>query len=70
MTKALKTKFYKPYFKEILKKSETRAIIESNQFDFYWSSGLKFEDVIRGKIFKWKGKNVLGSILEKIRSDL
>lgn len=70
MAKALKAKFNKQMFKEILKKTEQRSLVECNKYDSYWSCGFAGTDPKCGDKKAWKGKNLMGSLLEKIRYEL
>lgn len=69
MKRALCVKFNKPVFKDLLKKTEQRDIMECNKFDYYWSCGLSSSDPQIGDKAKWKGQNVMGRLLVAIRSD-
>ena len=45
-------------------------IVEASEFDPFWGSGLNIMDDSHSDITKWRGANVLGQILMKVRERL
>ena len=45
-------------------------LVEANPHDKYWGVGLSMQDDDVWISSKWKGKNVLGKLLEEVRSAL
>ena len=45
-------------------------IVEASEFDPFWGSGLNIMDDSHSDVTKWRGANVLGQILMKVRERL
>ena len=70
MWRALHAKFTIPFFKDILKGAEQRRLVETNKSDFYWSCGLQGKDPAVNSERLWKSQNMLGKMLQDIRSQI
>jgi len=60
---------YVPLFRQALIMSKDSKLIEANQWDFYWGCGLSLEDLLLSKTIEHNGNNIMGSLLERIRSE-
>ncbi len=68
---AVKAKFTQhPELRKKLQETGTRPLAEANPRDKYWSIGTSSDTSKAKDPSKWPGKNVLGKILEEIRTEL
>ena len=51
-----------------LLKTGTRTIAEASAKDYIWGIGISFKDAVNGD--KWRGMNLLGKVLMKVRKKL
>ena len=58
------------HLSNFLKGTISRRLAEANPHDSYWGVGLALQDETIWDSSKWKGKNVLGSLLEDLRDTL
>ena len=59
-----------PLLKHSLLSTDNKTLIEANKYDRYWSCGLSlFDDKIWSQK-EWKGGNILGQLLMKVRERL
>lgn len=59
-----------PEFKEELLQSQSHKLVEAVPGELFWSSGLNKMDTSVTKIKYWPGKNIMGSLLTKLREDI
>lgn len=59
-----------PSFKEALLASGKNTIVEAVNNQFEWGSGLTSEETLHTKKKFWPGENLLGSLLEELRTKL
>jgi ribA/ribD-fused uncharacterized protein len=70
MYKACKAKFHQnPTLMSFLRDTKDTRLIEANPRDSHWSCGLSMKDSDLFKEDAWKGLNLLGDILSKIRDE-
>jgi len=70
MYKAIKAKFDQDSaFKEKLLKTEDKILVEGSPYDKIWGVGLIYDDPKILDKNNWKGLNLLGKILMKIRDE-
>lgn len=70
MYQALKAKFdTNKEFREALLSKEFlgKTFVEASPYDKIWGIGISVEDAFEGK--KWKGNNLLGKVLTKLRDE-
>ena len=53
-----------------LKETEQMMLIDANPFDYYWGIGISLFDNSLWDENKWKGQNMLGKLLMKLRESL
>ena len=53
-----------------LEKTAPAMLVEANRRDWIWGNGLHIDDPANNDPFIWKGTNLLGRILTKVRMDL
>ncbi len=71
MYKGLTAKFSQStYLKHFLLYTEDKTLIEANPNDRYWSCGLGLKNPLVASKEDWRGENVLGNLLMKVRGDL
>ncbi len=71
MYNALKAKYTQStYLKHFLCGTEGSTLIEANQNDQYWSCGLSLKHPGIASKEQWKGENMLGNMLMKVRSEI
>lgn len=71
MRKALSAKFQQnPELHKALLATAGKSLVECNASDDVWGIGLKLDDPRADDCTTWKGKNLLGSCLDQVRSDL
>jgi ribA/ribD-fused uncharacterized protein len=71
MEAALKAKFAQnPELKKRLLDTGNRLIIECNVKDKFWGNGLHLQDTNAAVRSKWSGRNMLGTILVRVRDGL
>ena len=71
MEVAVKTKFVQnPVLRKKLVDTGNKALIACNVHDKYWGVGMKLQDKSVCDKSKWKGQNVLGNILLRVRENL
>ena len=56
-----------PALKEFLLHTKDKQIIEANAYNTYWSCGWPLSSANIWDANSWRGKRVLGNILQKIR---
>lgn len=59
-----------PYFHKLLLKTQDKIIAEANPFDCIWGIGLDTKNPDFLDVNKWKGRNLLGKVIMRVRSDL
>lgn len=70
MFKACLAKFSK-YPEKLLKpKYEGKEFVEANPFDTVWAIGLYPDDPLVNDSRNWRGQNLLGKVLERVRNSL
>lgn len=63
-------KFSDPTFKQILLDTGNKEIVEASPYDTIWGIGMGEGDPDRFDKTKWKGTNLLGEVLMKVRRAL
>ena len=61
-----------PLFREALRSSKSSKLMETNQWDSYWGCGISMETLLNrnnGNNGNYSGDNVMGHLLEQIRSE-
>ncbi len=56
------------HLRKKLLETGTRIIVEASAKDYIWGIGISFKDAVNGD--KWKGLNLLGKVLMKVRKKL
>lgn len=56
--------------KKLLLKTENKLLAEASKKDKKWGIGLGIDDINANDINKWKGENMLGKVLMKVRDEL
>ena len=70
MTEACTAKFNQnPALREFLLKTENKTLVEARADDKFWGAGVNYDNDLLAK-GQWPGKNVLGTILMKVRDEL
>lgn len=64
---ALRVKFQDPKLRDMLLNTKGRVIAETAAWDLVWGTGANEADTQRGN---WKGLNLLGKLLMKVRDSL
>ena len=59
-----------PKLTDILKASGDKILVEASPHDKYWGAGLRHDDPMIKSSKNWPGKNVMGSLLSELRSDI
>lgn len=59
-----------PYFTKLLRKTGTKTIAEASPYDPIWGIGLAPSDPLALDPSNWKGENLLGKVLMRVRSTL
>jgi len=59
-----------PELKEVLFSTGDTELVECNPDDFIWSCGLSIDDPNARNPSDWKGQNLLGRVLQRVRDDL
>ena len=68
MMKGLKEKFgQNKCLSDFLVKTGSTKLAEANPHDVYWSTGLSLQNDLIWDSKHWKGKNILGTLLEELR---
>ena len=71
MEAALTLKFSQnPDLRDLMTESGTKCHVECNQHDTYWGIGLARHNPDADKSDLWKGENMLGQLLDKVRDEL
>jgi len=71
MKAALHAKFTQNHdLKEALAETRPANLVECNQYDPFWSCGLKLHSKDAYNPATWRGKNVLGQLLTELRVEL
>ena len=71
MEKAVGAKFVQnPVLLKALLDTKSKTLIECNPHDLVWTNGLKLTDQDAEDGTKWKGRNILGNILCRVRESL
>ena len=71
MRKGLAAKFTQNSdLNQFLRQTGDKLLIEANPTDYYWGAGLSLQDKDIWNPSKWKGKNVLGTLLAQVREEL
>lgn len=60
---------YHPQVAKLLINTNTKVIVEASPFDCIWGIGLRESDLRAKDPKKWKGKNLLGKSLMKVREN-
>lgn len=69
--KGLRNKFTQNQeLKEMLLNTKDAILVESSPFDKIWGAGLDKKEVLRTDFRYWKGENLLGFALMKIRDEM
>ena len=55
---------------DTLKATRSHTLVECNAFDRIWGNGLRLHDKLSDDCTTWKGENLLGSCLDKVRNEL
>lgn len=66
----LMAKFSVPHMKEKLLETGDKTLVEASPFDKIWGCGLSENDPRITDESEWKGQNLLGKVLMKVREDL
>ena len=53
-----------------LKATGTRSLIECNPHEKFWGNGMSLYDKAASDNTKWKGRNMMGNVLSRVREDL
>jgi ribA/ribD-fused uncharacterized protein len=56
------------HLRQKLKKTGRRTIVEAAANDYVWGIGISFKNAVKGD--KWRGMNLLGKVLMKVRKKL
>jgi ribA/ribD-fused uncharacterized protein len=56
--------------KEFLLSTNDKILVEGNKDDVIWAVGLSFDDPLIEDEKNWRGLNLLGKVLMKVRNDL
>jgi ribA/ribD-fused uncharacterized protein len=59
-----------PYSHKLLLKTQDKIIAEANPYDSIWGIGLDTKNKDCLDFNKWKGRNILGKVIMRVRSDL
>ena len=71
MEAALSAKFKDNYnLQQRLLKTGDRTLVEANTYDALWGIGLGLRDPATPDATKWKGQNLLGTLLESVRDEI
>lgn len=68
MKEVLISKFNSPILKEKLLKTENKQLVEASPYDDIWGVKLGANDSRISNPNLWKGQNLLGKVLEEVRS--
>lgn len=68
--KACLVKFSLPELKKVILETGNRVIVEASPTDKEWGVALHFNDPAVENESNWKGKNLLGKVLMKVRQEL
>lgn len=66
----LMAKFSVPHMKAKLLETENKTLVEASPFDKIWGVGLSENDPRIFNESEWKGQNLLGKVLMKVREDI
>ncbi|CAJ1959845.1 unnamed protein product [Cylindrotheca closterium] len=58
------------YMKDVLLSTKGALLVEASPHDRIWGIGLREEDAKKISPMKWKGQNLLGKILTRVREDI
>jgi hypothetical protein len=59
-----------PAFREALLTSSRQSIVYASPFEYEWASGMTTQETLHTKKANWPGKNLLGQLLQDIRTQL
>ena len=63
-------KFKLPKLKSIILSTEDKILVEASPFDKIWGIGMAHDNPSATKPEQWKGLNLLGKVLMKVREEL